>query len=60
MNRLDKVVVFKPLNRIELRKILGLELSILQQRIFLSSSNAPFVFSLTEAARDSLLLKAGT
>src|SRR3989475_979283 len=33
MNRIDKVVVFKPLGECELRKILGLELNILQQRI---------------------------
>src|SRR5579862_5068813 len=31
MNRLDKVVVFRPLGEPELRKILGLELNILQQ-----------------------------
>src|SRR6266496_5122641 len=55
MNRIDKVVVFKPLGECELRKILGLELNILQQRIFNSPSGAPFVFSVTDAARDQLL-----
>ena len=45
MNRIDKTVVFKPLGECELRKILGLELNILQQRIFNSPSGAPFVFS---------------
>src|SRR5579864_4788792 len=44
MNRIDKVVVFKPLGQIELRKILGLELNILQQRIFNSANTTPFVF----------------
>src|SRR6476620_11234815 len=48
MNRIDKVVVFKPLGQPELRKILGLELSILQQRIFNSSTTTPFVFTLSE------------
>ena len=43
----------------ELRKILGLELNILQQRIFNSSTTTPFVFSLTEAAKD-FLLREGT
>src|SRR5436309_7572002 len=55
MNRIDKTVVFKPLGDPELRKILGLELNILQQRIFNSPSGAPFVFSVTDAAKDHLL-----
>jgi len=55
INRIDKTVVFKPLGECELRKILGLELNILQQRIFNSPSGAPFVFSVTDAARDQLL-----
>jgi ATP-dependent Clp protease ATP-binding subunit ClpB len=59
MNRIDKVVVFRPLGQPELRKILGLELNILQQRIFNSSTTTPFVFSLTDAAKD-FLLREGT
>jgi ATP-dependent Clp protease ATP-binding subunit ClpA len=59
MNRIDKVVVFKPLGQIELRKILGLELNILQQRVFNSSTTTPFVFSLTDTAKD-YLLREGT
>jgi ATP-dependent Clp protease ATP-binding subunit ClpB len=59
MNRIDKVVVFKPLADIELRKILTLELNILQHRIFQSCTAAPFVFSLTEAAKE-FLLREGT
>src|SRR6267142_5079905 len=55
MNRIDKVVVFKPLGQAGLRKILGLELNIVQQRILNSSTATPFVFSLTEAAKDWLL-----
>ncbi len=54
MNRIDKVVVFKPLGTCELRKILGLELNILQQRIF-NSNSTPFVFSVTEPAKEYLL-----
>ncbi len=57
INRIDKTVVFRPLGEPELRKILSLELNILQQRIFNSSTGAPFVFSLTEAAKDYLLLE---
>jgi ATP-dependent Clp protease ATP-binding subunit ClpA len=59
MNRIDKVVVFKPLGQAELKKILGLELGILQTRIFNSSMTTPFVFSVTEPARD-YLLREGT
>ncbi|MGP8246746.1 MAG: AAA family ATPase [Bryobacteraceae bacterium] len=54
MNRLDKTVVFRPLGEPELRKILALELNMVQQRIFRSPS-APFVFSLTPAALGHLL-----
>ncbi len=59
MNRLDKVVVFRPLGDAELRQILGLELNILQQRILNSANGAPFAFSLTGAAKD-YLLREGT
>jgi ATP-dependent Clp protease ATP-binding subunit ClpA len=59
MNRIDKTVVFRPLGEPELRKILDIETGIVQQRIFSSPSLAPFVFSLTAAARD-FLLREGT
>jgi ATP-dependent Clp protease ATP-binding subunit ClpA len=55
MNRIDKTVVFKPLGEAELRKILTLELNMVQQRIFTSANSAPFVFSLTDPAREQLL-----
>jgi ATP-dependent Clp protease ATP-binding subunit ClpA len=59
INRIDKTVVFKPLGEPELRKILTLELNIVQQRIFSSANSAPFVFNVTEPARD-FLLREGT
>jgi ATP-dependent Clp protease ATP-binding subunit ClpA len=59
MNRIDKTVVFRPLGSPELRKILDLELSILQQRIFSSPNAAPFGFSLTDSAKD-YVLREGT
>src|SRR6266404_2971933 len=59
MNRIDKTVVFHPLGQPELRKILDLELSILQQRVFNSPNAAPFGFSLTETAKD-FVLREGT
>jgi len=59
MNRIDKTVVFKPLGEPELRKILTLELNMVQQRIFTSANSAPFVFSVTNPARE-FLLREGT
>jgi len=55
MNRIDKTVVFKPLGQPELRKILNIELNMLQQRVFNSASAVPFVFSLTDAAKECVL-----
>jgi ATP-dependent Clp protease ATP-binding subunit ClpA len=57
MNRIDKTVVFHPLGAPELRKILTIELNLVQQRIFNPASAAPFVFTLTEEAKDFLLLE---
>jgi ATP-dependent Clp protease ATP-binding subunit ClpB len=59
MNRLDKVVVFKPLGDGELRQILDLELNQLQQRILTSAQAVPFAFSLTGDAKD-FLIREGT
>jgi ATP-dependent Clp protease ATP-binding subunit ClpB len=59
MNRIDKVVVFRPLGQAELEKILALELSVLQQRIYNSSPKMAFIFSTTESAKD-YLLREGT
>lgn len=55
MNRLDKVVVFRPLGENELRRILDIELNQVQQRIFDSSGHNAFIFSLTELAKQHLL-----
>jgi len=59
MNRLDRVVVFRPLGTEDLKKILTIELNLLQDRIFNSAQTTPFVFSLTEPAKD-FLLREGT
>jgi ATP-dependent Clp protease ATP-binding subunit ClpB len=55
MNRLDKVVAFRPLGETELRKILDIELRLVQQRIFNSSPDRAFIFRATDAARRYLL-----
>ncbi len=59
MNRLDKVVVFRPLGEDQLRRILDLELNQVQQRIFSAHGDRPFVITATEEAKQ-LLLTEGT
>ncbi len=59
MNRIDKTVVFNPLGAPELRKILTIELNVVQQRIFNTPNTAPFVFTVAEEAKD-FLLREGT
>jgi ATP-dependent Clp protease ATP-binding subunit ClpA len=58
MNRLDKIVTFQPLSSEQLRKILDIELDIVQQRIF-STPERSFVFKATDSAK-GFLLKEGT
>jgi ATP-dependent Clp protease ATP-binding subunit ClpB len=55
INRIDQVVVFRPLASEALRKILSLELNMVQQRIFSSAQVLPFVISVAESAQDFLL-----
>lgn len=55
MNRLDKIVVFRPLGQAELRKILDIELHLLQQRIFDSAGPNYFVLTASDAAKEHLL-----
>jgi ATP-dependent Clp protease ATP-binding subunit ClpA len=59
INRLDKIVTFKPLGSGELKKILDIELNMVQQRIFNTSPEKSFVFKATESAKN-FLLQEGT
>ena len=58
MNRLDKVVVFHPLQRMQLEQVLDIELGQVQQRV-LETARGQFLFKVTTAARD-FLLQEGT
>jgi ATP-dependent Clp protease ATP-binding subunit ClpB len=58
MNRLDKIVTFQPLGTEQLRKILDIELNLVQQRVFNTSDRA-FVFTLSDTSK-SFLLEQGT
>lgn len=55
VNRPDKIVVFKPLGRPELKRVLDIELNMVQQRVFDSSGPSAFLFNVTDAAKDYLL-----
>jgi ATP-dependent Clp protease ATP-binding subunit ClpB len=55
INRLDKIVVFRPLGEVELRRILDIELRMVQQRVLNAAGGNPFIFTLSPAARDYLL-----
>ena len=59
MNRLDKVVVFKPLGSDQLRRILDIELNLVQQRIFNNAPDKSFVFTLSDDSK-GFLLEEGT
>src|SRR5713226_777799 len=54
MNRLDKIVVFHPLNREQLAEVLEIELGQVQKRV-LETLNGQFQFRVTDAGREFLL-----
>ena len=55
MNRLDKIVTFQPLGSEQLKRILEIELNLVQQRIFNSPSDRAFVFTVSDDSKDYLL-----
>jgi ATP-dependent Clp protease ATP-binding subunit ClpA len=55
MNRIDKVVVFNTLRDDDLRKILEIELGLLQQRILHSSGGNQFTFACSQTVKDKIL-----
>ncbi len=58
MNRLDRIVVFQPLEREELDEVLEIELGNVQKRV-LDAATRPFLFRITEEGR-AFLLQEGT
>src|SRR6478609_1384137 len=58
MNRLDKLVVFHPLQREQLEEVLEIELGHVQQRV-LETAKGQFLFRVTPAGRE-FLLQEGT
>jgi ATP-dependent Clp protease ATP-binding subunit ClpB len=59
MNRLDKIITFQPLGSEQLRRILDIELNFIQQRVFETSVERAFVFTLSESSK-GFLLQEGT
>ena len=55
MNRMDAVVVFRPLQRAHLKAILDIELARVQERILSSPHAKPFIVRATARAREFLL-----
>ena len=54
INRLDKIVTFKPLGHEELRRILDIELEMVQERLQ-NGKDGSFAMSVTTSAREFLL-----
>ncbi len=59
INRLDKIVTFKTLGTEQLRRILDIELNMVQQRVFTSTAEKSFVFKTSDQAK-AHLLREGT
>src|SRR2546427_228932 len=55
INRLDRMVVFKPLGASELSRILDIELNAVQQRIVDSGTARSFIFTVTDRGKRFLL-----
>src|SRR5262245_46098539 len=51
INRLDKIVTFKPLGDAELRQILDIELETVQQRLLAAAVSTPFHVRVADSAR---------
>lgn len=59
INRLDRIVVFKPLDREALERILDVELELVQERLQTAAQGETFYLNIAESAR-KLLLREGT
>ena len=55
VNRLDRMVVFKSLGARDLRRIVDIELAMVQQRIQAAGAAVPFDLSISRSAREMLV-----
>jgi ATP-dependent Clp protease ATP-binding subunit ClpB len=59
VNRLDRIVVFKPLGGDELRRIVDIELAMVQERIRFAADDGSILLNVSNSARE-LLIAEGT
>ncbi len=57
VNRLDKIVVFKSLGNAELRKIVDIELEMVQERILIAAAGRPFRVNIADSAKEFLQME---
>jgi ATP-dependent Clp protease ATP-binding subunit ClpB len=57
INRLDRIVVFRPLGREQLRRIVDIELERVQERIHSGAADKSFAMNVTDGAREFLLME---
>jgi len=57
INRLDNIVVFRSLGREELRRIVDIELEMVQQRIQAAAASKQFLVNVTDSAKEFLLIE---
>jgi ATP-dependent Clp protease ATP-binding subunit ClpB len=57
INRLDKIVVFKSLGKEELRRIVDIELEMVERRIQTAAPSKPFLVNVTDNAKEFLLVE---
>jgi ATP-dependent Clp protease ATP-binding subunit ClpB len=57
INRLDKIVTFKPLGSEELRRIVDIELEMVQRRLHTAAAGKPFLMNVTDSAKELLLME---
>jgi len=57
INRLDNIVVFKSLGTEELRRIVDIELEMVQWRIQNAAASKPFLVNVTDSAKEFLLME---
>jgi ATP-dependent Clp protease ATP-binding subunit ClpA len=55
INRLDNIVVFKSLGAEELRRIVDIELEMVQRRVHAAAANRAFLIHVADSAREFLL-----
>jgi ATP-dependent Clp protease ATP-binding subunit ClpA len=57
INRFDNIIVFRSLGREELRRIVDIELELVQERIQLAAAGKRFLINVTDSAREFLLME---